>query len=104
MRTPPPPARRYDAFTAAGPIDEHQVLQGNPAVRAGVGLTIISRWWGNRMPTVHNLQAALNVLGYTLYLKPIAGTRRGLADQVINSSSFKACQSAARRVFADLAA
>ncbi len=57
-------------------VAEHQVALEDLAVRAGVGLsTIHYRWRANRAPTVYNLQAVLNVLGYELYVNAKGGGR-----------------------------
>ena len=56
-------------------IAEHQVALEDLSDRTGVALSTIYRWRSDRAPTVHNLEAVFNVLGYTLYIKPIGGGR-----------------------------
>jgi|TARA_Y100000310_G_scaffold319574_1_gene375004 hypothetical protein len=51
-------------------MHKHQISANDLAKKAGLGVRTIESWTLNRQPTVANLQAALNVLGYELYIKP----------------------------------
>lgn len=48
------------------------------ARKSGVNARTIQSWkQENRIPTINNLEAAMNVLGYTLELKPLAELEEG---------------------------